>query len=172
MSSEPPSAFEAPSAPVPRMQKYVPWSQDQSIAMAGARHRSKHLKVKDYLPQGGFSIDWAAILLADLPFGGVDVFARAEGGLQRINGSVSKQEGWASMIENTSCDSSVSSPTAVESLKMLLDYAIVEGSELRLPVFVLLLRMANLELAKSARRGFRLNSDSPSVREADERIAP
>jgi hypothetical protein len=76
------------------------------------------------------------------------------------------------MIENTSRDSSVSSPTAVESLKMLLDYAIVEGAELHLPVFVLLLRMANLELGKSARRELHLNSDSPSVRHADERIAP
>ena len=76
------------------------------------------------------------------------------------------------MIENTSCDSSVSSPTAVESLKMLLDYAIVEGSELRLPVVVVLLKMANLELAKSARREFRLNSSSPSMRDAEERVAP
>ena len=58
------------------------------------------------------------------------------------------------MSENTACDASVSGPTAVESLKMLLDYAIAEGSELRLPVFVLLLKMASLELAKSARREF------------------
>jgi hypothetical protein len=78
-----------------------------------------------------------------------------------------------SVIENTSCDacdSSGSGPKAVESLKMLLDYAIVEGSELGLPVFVLLLRMADLELAKSARRGIHL--DAASVRSADERIAP
>jgi hypothetical protein len=74
------------------------------------------------------------------------------------------------MIENTCCDSPVSDPAAVESLKMLLDYAIAEGSELRLPVFVLLLRMANLELAKNARQEFRVNSDSPSLRAADERI--
>jgi hypothetical protein len=45
-------------------------------------------------------------------------------------------------------NSSASRPEAVESLKMLLDYAIAEGTELRLPVFVGLLRMANLELAK------------------------
>jgi hypothetical protein len=89
-----------------------------------------------------------------------------------INGSVSKQQGRASMSENTACDASVSGPTAVESLKMLLDYAIAEGGELRLPVFVLLLRMANLELAKSSRRQPRLNSDSPSLRGADERVAP
>jgi hypothetical protein len=76
------------------------------------------------------------------------------------------------MIENTSSDSPISNPKAVESLKMLLDYAIVEGDELQLPVFVLLLRMANLELAKSARRELRLNSDSPAVRNADERVAP
>jgi hypothetical protein len=74
------------------------------------------------------------------------------------------------MIENTSCNSSVSGP-AIESLKMLLDYAIAEGAELRLPVFVLLLRMASLELAKSAQREFRPNSDSPAVRGADERVA-
>ena len=76
------------------------------------------------------------------------------------------------MIENTCCDSPVSDPAAVESLKMLLDYAIVEGNELHLPVFVLLLRMASLELAKSTRREFHLNSDSSSVRDAEERIAP
>jgi hypothetical protein len=76
------------------------------------------------------------------------------------------------MSENTACDTSVSGPTAVESLKMLLDYAIAEGGELRLPVFVLLLRMANLELAKSARRQPRLNSDLPARRDADERVAP
>jgi hypothetical protein len=76
------------------------------------------------------------------------------------------------MIENTSHDSPVFSPAAVESLKMLLDYAIVEGNELHLPAFVLLLRMANLELAKSTRREFHLNSDSSSVRDAEERIAP
>jgi hypothetical protein len=76
------------------------------------------------------------------------------------------------MIENTSRDTSVSSPAAVESLKMLLDYAIAEGADLHLPVFVLLLRMANLELAKSARREFCLNSDSPSLHDAGERIAP
>jgi hypothetical protein len=75
------------------------------------------------------------------------------------------------MIENTARDSSISGPTAVESLKMLLDYAIVEGSELRLPVFVLLLRMASLELAKSTRRELRQNSSAPSVHDADERVA-
>jgi hypothetical protein len=55
---------------------------------------------------------------------------------------------------------------------MLLDYAIVEGNELHLPVFVLLLRMASLELAKSTRRDFHLNADSSSARNAEERIAP
>ena len=74
------------------------------------------------------------------------------------------------MIENTSCDSSVSGPTAVESLKMLLDYAIAEGTELHLPVVVLLLRMANLELAKSAKRELHLNSASWSPRGAEERV--
>jgi len=75
------------------------------------------------------------------------------------------------MTENTCCDSPVSDPAAVESLKMLLDYAIAEGSELHLPVFVLLLRMANLELAKSAKRELRPNADSSAVRHAEERVA-
>jgi hypothetical protein len=74
------------------------------------------------------------------------------------------------MIESNGHDSSVSSPA--ESLKMLLDYAIAEGTELHLPVFVLLLRMANLELAKSARREVCLNSDSPSLQDAGELVAP
>jgi hypothetical protein len=34
----------------------------------------------------------------------------------------------------------------VRSLEMLLDYAIIEGAELRLPLFVLLMRAARLEL--------------------------
>jgi len=74
------------------------------------------------------------------------------------------------MIENTSCDSSLAGPTAVESLEMLLDYAIAEGTELHLPVVVLLLRMANLELAKSAKREFHLNAASLSPRGAEERV--
>ena len=79
------------------------------------------------------------------------------------------------MIQNASSDSSVNSSvsreTAVESLERLLDYAIVEGSELHLPVFVRLLRMANLELAKGARRKLPLNSDSRLLCNADERVA-
>jgi hypothetical protein len=74
------------------------------------------------------------------------------------------------MVEDTSCDSSVSGPA--KSLKMLLDYAIAEGSELHLPVVVLLLRMANLELAKSERGGFCLHLGTPSLYDAGERIAP
>jgi hypothetical protein len=77
-----------------------------------------------------------------------------------------------SMNEDPSGDASLSSPAAVESLKMLIDYAISEGEELRLPVFVLLLRMANLELAKSARPELHLSSSSPSLHHADERVAP
>ena len=76
------------------------------------------------------------------------------------------------MIENTCKDTSISGPTAVESLKMLLDYAIAEGTELHLPVVVLLLRMANLELAKSARGELCLSSDAPSLHDAGERVAP
>jgi hypothetical protein len=77
-----------------------------------------------------------------------------------------------SAIENTSGASSDSSSAAVESLKMLLDYAIAEGDALHLPVFVLLLRMANLELAKNARRDFHPSADPRSVRNAEERVAP
>ena len=75
------------------------------------------------------------------------------------------------MTKKTSGVSPVSGATAVESLKRLLDYAIVEGTELQLPVFVLLLQMANLELAKSARRDFHPTA-SPSLRGAEERVAP
>ncbi len=74
------------------------------------------------------------------------------------------------MTENTSCDTSVSNPGAVESLEMLLDYAIAEGCDLRLPVFVVLLRMASLELKKSARRAFHQAPDCAPVRD-DERVA-
>ena len=74
------------------------------------------------------------------------------------------------MTKNTSCDASVSNPSSVESLKMLLDYAIAEGSELRLPVFVLLLRMASLELGKSARHEFHLAPNCAPVHD-DERVA-
>jgi hypothetical protein len=51
------------------------------------------------------------------------------------------------MRVSVSDSSSASRREAVESLKMLLDYAIAEGTKLP-PVFVELLRMANLELAK------------------------
>jgi hypothetical protein len=76
------------------------------------------------------------------------------------------------MIEHTSHASPQSNPTATESLRMLLDYAIVEGTQLRLPVFVLLLRMASLELAKSGRPELHLASaDTPSLCDAGERVA-
>jgi hypothetical protein len=78
--------------------------------------------------------------------------------------------GWGAMTENTFCDTSVSDPGAVASLKMLLDYAIAEGRELRLPVFVLLLRMAGLELAKSDRHEFHHAPDCAPVHD-DERVA-
>jgi hypothetical protein len=69
-------------------------------------------------------------------------------------------------------DSSESRPTASESLKILLDYAIAEGSALRLPALVVLLRMASLELARSARRERHVNSGAPAMRVASERVAP
>ncbi len=80
-----------------------------------------------------------------------------------------------SLIEHTSrdsCDQPVADPASVESLKMLLDYAIAEGARLRLPVFVLLLKMADLELAKCARGDLHRGADVRSARNADERVAP
>jgi hypothetical protein len=71
-----------------------------------------------------------------------------------------------------SCDPPVADPTAVESLKILLDYAIAEGAELHLPVFVLLLKMADLELAKCARGDVHLGPEVASGHNADERVAP
>jgi hypothetical protein len=82
-----------------------------------------------------------------------------------------QQEGGV-MNKHTSLASSQSNATAAESLKMLLDYAIVEGTQLHLPVFVLLLRMANLELAKCGQSEWHLSADDiPSLCEADERVA-
>lgn len=72
------------------------------------------------------------------------------------------------MNDDNGRDSTGSNPTAVESLEMLLDYAIAEGTELRLPVFVRLLRMASPELAKGARK--RVRGDS--ARRIEERVAP
>ena len=77
-----------------------------------------------------------------------------------------------SLIQAASDDPSIPDPSAVESLKMMLDYAIVEGAELNLPVFVLLLRMASLELAKSASGDVYVSASAPSRRHAEERIAP
>jgi hypothetical protein len=45
--------------------------------------------------------------------------------------------------------------TDVRALEMMLDYAILEGAELRLPLFVLLLRAARLELMTGAGAGDR-----------------
>jgi hypothetical protein len=39
--------------------------------------------------------------------------------------------------------------TTIRALETMLDYAIIEGAELRLPLFVLLLRVARLELMTS-----------------------
>ena len=41
----------------------------------------------------------------------------------------------------------------IRTLEMMLDYAIVEGAALRLPMFVLLLRAARLELENCVRGG-------------------
>jgi hypothetical protein len=75
------------------------------------------------------------------------------------------------MIEKAPCDSLESRPPAVESLNKLLDYAMAEGSELRLPAFVLLLRMARLELARSHRPERHLNSASSARHNADAWVA-
>jgi hypothetical protein len=74
------------------------------------------------------------------------------------------------MMENATCDTSASNPSAAEALAMLIDYAISEGTELRLPAFVLLLRMASLELATSAPRELH---DAPACVPVhdDERVA-
>ena len=74
------------------------------------------------------------------------------------------------MTKNMSREVPGSNPGAAESLEMLLDYAIAEGCELRLPVFVLLLRMASLELAKSDRHEFHHAPDCAPVHD-DERVA-
>jgi hypothetical protein len=42
-------------------------------------------------------------------------------------------------------------PVAVQTLEAMLDYAIMEGAELRLPVLVYMLRLARLELTKSTK---------------------
>jgi len=46
------------------------------------------------------------------------------------------------------------------TLEMLLDYAIMEGTDLRLPLFVLLLRAAQLELITQAGPGNGLHESS------------
>ncbi len=38
---------------------------------------------------------------------------------------------------------------AIGTLKMMLDYAIIEGAELRLPMFVFWLRLARLEIMEN-----------------------
>jgi hypothetical protein len=60
------------------------------------------------------------------------------------------------------------SPDAPEihSLAMMLDYAIIEGAELRLPLFVLLLRAARLELMNC------IDADGPIAVEPRPRLTP
>jgi hypothetical protein len=52
-----------------------------------------------------------------------------------------------------------SKSAAIQTLEMMLDFAIIEGAELRLPLFVFLLRMARAELTDAIERGSR-GSDS------------
>ena len=49
---------------------------------------------------------------------------------------------------------------------MMLDYAILEGAELRLPLFVLLLRAARLELTNC------IDADDPTTIESPPRLTP
>lgn len=64
-------------------------------------------------------------------------------------------------------DGSSSRPQAVEALKMLLAYAIAEGTELQLPIFVGLLRMANLELVNDGK-----GARPRTMRGTEARVAP
>ena len=54
----------------------------------------------------------------------------------------------------------------IHSLAMMLDYAIIEGAELRLPLFVLLLRAARLELMNC------IDADGPAAIESRPRLTP
>ena len=54
----------------------------------------------------------------------------------------------------------------IRSLAMMLDYAIIEGAELRLPLFVLLLRAARLELMNG------VEADGPDSLESRPRPTP
>jgi hypothetical protein len=67
---------------------------------------------------------------------------------------------------------SVSRMEAVESLKGLLNYAIAEGTDLGLPLFVSLLRMATLELTKSSGGQPRMSAPTLSRRGADAWVVP
>ncbi len=53
----------------------------------------------------------------------------------------------------------IPSARTLESLEMLLDYALLEGAEMRLPLFVLLLHMARLELTHSVGRDAIIESE-------------
>jgi hypothetical protein len=106
----------------------------------------------------------------DLPVG-ADPFAPVEDCPDERAIKVSSQQRVGLMIQDTHA-SPQSNSSSAESLKMLLDYAIVEGTQLRLPVFVLLLRMANLELEKSRQPEMHLNAHAtPSLCNAEERVA-
>jgi hypothetical protein len=54
----------------------------------------------------------------------------------------------------------------VRSLAMMLDYAIIEGAELRLPLFVLLLRAARVELMNC------IDADGLTAVESHPRLTP
>ena len=53
------------------------------------------------------------------------------------------------MGKRTKAPSRDGDETTIRALETMLDYAIIEGAELRLPLFVLLLRVARLELMTS-----------------------
>jgi hypothetical protein len=54
----------------------------------------------------------------------------------------------------------------IRTLAMMLDYAILEGTELRLPLFVLLLRAAQIELANC------IDADGPAPVESHPPLTP
>jgi hypothetical protein len=51
---------------------------------------------------------------------------------------------------------------AISTLKMMLDYAIVEGAELRLPVFVRLINLGRQELIESTKGDQQHMENTPS----------
>lgn len=60
-------------------------------------------------------------------------------------------------MNRANCHNPHSGEDSINALATMLDYAIIEGAELRLPVFVFMLRAARLELMNN------LNGDEMAV---------